>query len=323
MHLSPARWTTALAAAALIALPGSVLAQSNPTQNPPAQNPPTQTQQPPTQQPTTQQPTPPQSPTTPQSASPSSTASGQVDQAAAKQHLTEARDALSQMTSMPEAAKLQGDARTKVSELISNFNALITTQSDWRASDAKVNDSLAALLGPDTDQAQNGAGAGDVASAAGATAAGATAGTTGTGTTATAGTTGSSAAPVQIDPALRGKLVEFRTHLKEFEKAAGGPETTPNPATPATAMSGATGTSGSVPPSPATEPTKPSTDASTSTATTGATDQNTKDQNPNAAAQSELAAIDAILSESKTGALTKAETAELKRHVDALRALIK
>ena len=45
-----------------------------------------------------------------------------VDAAAAKQHLSEARDTLSQLTSMPEAAKLQGDARTQVSQLISSFN---------------------------------------------------------------------------------------------------------------------------------------------------------------------------------------------------------
>jgi hypothetical protein len=341
MHLSPARWTTALAAAALIALPGAALAQSNPTQNPPAQNPPTQTQQ---QPPTSQ--TPAQQPTTPQSTSPASMASGQVDQAAAKRHLTEARDALSQLTSMPEAPKLQGEARTKLSELISNFNALITTPTDWRAADAKVNDSLVALLGPDTDQAQNGAGAGDVASASSATSG--TTGTTGTaatGTTGTAGTSGTAGStdsavatgsPVQIDPALRGKLIEFRTHLKEFEKAAGGaneasPSTPPSaspdspskPATPATAVSGATGTSGSVRPNPESEQTKPSMTAAAPTAPTGGTDQNATDQHSNAAAQSELAAIDAILAKSKTGELTKAETTELKRHVDALHALIK
>ena len=49
----------------------------------------------------------------------------------------------------------------------------------------------------------------------------------------------------------------------------------------------------------------------------------TADQNANAAAQSELAAIDAILSTSKTGALTNTQTAELKRHIEALRALLK
>src|SRR5215831_3078218 len=107
---------------------------------------------------------------------------------------------------MPEASKLQGDARTKVSELISNFNALITTQSDWRSSDSKVNDSLTALIGPDTDQPPAAAG---------------TTGTATAGTTGTTGTAGAAAATgIQLDPAIRAKLVEFRTHLKEFEKAA-------------------------------------------------------------------------------------------------------
>ncbi len=46
------------------------------------------------------------------------------------------------------------------------------------------------------------------------------------------------------------------------------------------------------------------------------------DQNTNTAAQSELAAIDAILKKSPNGALTKAQTAQLRRHVEALRALL-
>jgi len=328
MQFSPARWVTAAAAAALIALPGSALAQSYPTQNPPPRPP---TQSPPPSQPPTQ--TPP-----PQTATAAPAASGQVDAAAAKQHLSEARDALSQLASMPEAAKLQGDARTKVSELISNFNGLITTQSDWRASYGKVNDSLTALIGPDTDQAPSAAG------------------TTGTATAGTTGTTGTTAAAasggIQLDPGIRAKLVEFRTHLKAFEKSAGGteppasaapsaapasaaPPSTPpssapptapptaapptaasgsmppaaatgsmsNPANPASATSGAMGTSGS-------EQTKPA-----ATGTTGSADQN-------AAAQTELAAIDAILNQAKAGALTRTQTTELRRHVEALRALL-
>src|SRR5258708_24259816 len=72
-----------------------------------------------------------------------------VDAAAAMQHLSEARDTLSQLTSLPEAARLQGDARTQVSQLISNFNDLITTQSDWRSAYAKVDAHPTAPLGPD------------------------------------------------------------------------------------------------------------------------------------------------------------------------------
>jgi S-DNA-T family DNA segregation ATPase FtsK/SpoIIIE len=292
MHFSPARWTAAVAAAALIALPGSVLAQSYPPQNPPAQ--------PPAQ---------------PQAAAP---AAAQVDANAAKQHLTEARDSLSQLTSMPEAAKLQGDARTKVSELISNFNALITAQSDWHASYAKVNESLTSLLGPDTEQPSA------------------------PGTAGTTGTTG--AAAVQIDPALRAKLVEFRTHLSAFEKAAGGaaaaPETVPKESAPAAMPPAAATASTSNPANPATAANPAANPpASASSSTTGAVGttgtapaasaqpapsaSGSAEQNTNAAAQSELAAIDAILAKSKTGALTKAQTTELKRHIEALRALLK
>jgi hypothetical protein len=67
-----------------------------------------------------------------------------------------------------------------------------------------------------------------------------------------------------------------------------------------------------------------STTGTTGTAGTSATPASgSADANVNAAAQQELAAIDAILAKSKTGALTKTQTAELKRHVEALRALLK
>jgi len=342
MHLSHARWATAVATVALIALPISAVAQSNPPQNPPSQ-PPTQTQ-PQTQPPATQQ-QPPSSTTQSQPAAPP--ANGQADAAAAKQHLTEARDALSQMTSMPEAAKLQGEARTKISELISNFNALITTQNDWRSAYGKVNDSLTALLGPDSDQSQSGA-------AASGTAAVGTAGTTGTGATAPTGTSGTAAASgsVNLDPALRAKLVEFRTHLKEFEKAAGGSASAPAPASsetsPSTAASAgsasaagsagsAAGSAGSMPPAASpTSTANPANPANPATATGGAVGTSgsespkpfagsatgSADQNVNAAAQQEIAAIDAIMKKSKTGALTKTQAAEIRRHLEALRSLL-
>jgi len=310
MQFSSTRWAMPLVAAALIALPAAGFAQTNPTQ-PPAQQPPAQ--QPPTQQtPQTTQ------PPAPQSAQPATT-SAQPDAAAAKQHLTEARDTLSQITSMPEASRLQGDARTQVSQLISSFNGLISAQSDWRSAYTKVDENLTALLGPDS---------GDQPPAA--------AGTAGTsGTVGTSGTAGSG-----LDPAIRAKLVEFRTHLKAFEKAAGGSASSDNPPS-AMPPSAATGTTAN-PANPATsgaassanptgsEPTKPNppsamTGATGTTGTTPASSapsSSNADQNTNAAAQTELAAIDAILKESKTGALTKAQTAQLRRHVEALRALL-
>ena len=115
-----------------------------------------------------------------------------------KRHLTNARDTLSQMTQLPAAAQLTGDARTQVSQLISNFNELITTNTDWRAAYTKLQGNLTALVG---EQRADESPATPAAGAAGAV------GTSGT---------------VTLDPAIRAKLIEFRSHLLEFEKAAGG-----------------------------------------------------------------------------------------------------
>jgi hypothetical protein len=283
MYRSTPRWTTAVAAAALITVPLTASAQ----QAPPAQPPQQQTQ--PTQ------------PTTQTAPAP---AAGQLDPAAAKTHLSAARDTLSQITALPEAAKLQGEARTQVSQVISNFNELITTQSEWRAVYSKVDASLTALLGPATA---------DVATS-GVTGAVGTAGTTGAPPAATPGPTG-----IQLDPAVRTKLVEFRKHLKEFEKAAGGaapaaesspasaPTDPPASAMPPTGATGATGTSGSTPAPAATADDK-----------TLATQQAAHSE-----ADKHLDAISAILDKSKSGALTAAQGQELKKHVAELRVLLK
>src|SRR5262245_9797543 len=100
--MQKSRWTTAIATAALLALPVAGFAQQTQPPSQPPQQPPPTTQQPPTQPPTEQ----------PPAAQPP--AAGQVDAAAAKQHLTQARDILSSLTSMPEASKLQGEARNQV-----------------------------------------------------------------------------------------------------------------------------------------------------------------------------------------------------------------
>jgi hypothetical protein len=204
---------------------------------------------------------------------------------------------------MPEAARLQGDARTQVSSLISNFNELITTQADWRSSYSKLDANLAALLGPDAPDAAPPAA----------------------GVTGAVGTSGT-ATPVQLEPAVRAKLVEFRTHLKAFERAAGSGAMPPatatdatanpaNPASPATtpsnppAAAGATGTSGVMPNSP--------------TADMAPADQaKATEQMAHSEADKHLDAISAILDKSTTGALTKAQTTELKKHVAELRTLL-
>jgi hypothetical protein len=145
-----------------------------------------------------------------------------LDPEAARRHLTAARDTLTQLTKLPAAAQLTGESRTQVGQLIANFNELITTPVEWRASYAKVAANLATLLGADTE-AQQAAGTPpitaeatpptDATPPAGATPpASATPGAVGTSGTATA----------VIDPAVREKLVEMRRHLKEFERASGG-----------------------------------------------------------------------------------------------------
>ena len=301
MYRSTTRWTTAVAAAALIALPVAAAAQSSgttPPQQPPAQSQPPQTQPPP-MQPAPQQ--------------PSAQASAQVDPTAAKQHLTQARDTLSQITSMPEAAKLQGDARTQVSQLIANFNELITTQANWRASYDKVDANLTSLLGP---------ASGEPNATSGTAGAVGTSGTT--GTAGTAGTTGSTAAaaPATVDPAIKAKLAEFRTHLKAFEQSAGGtsatasePASTTPPADQTNPPTGAT--------PPQTTGAQPPTSAG-ATGTSGATPDQPKPAEAagHAEADKHLDAIDAIIAKSKTGTLTKAQTTELKTHLAELRKLL-
>jgi hypothetical protein len=259
--MQKARWSTAVAAATLLALPIAAFAQSTTTQK---------------QQPQTQ--------------------SAQVDPAAAKTHLSQARDTLSQLTAMPEAAKLQGDARTQVSQLISNFNALITTQSDWRPAYAKVDENLMAVLGPDAPPDQP------------------------------VGTSGTTAA---LDPAIRAKLTEFRTHLRAFEAAAGGaasgsgamPPAAPTPTTtnPSNPTSPANPANPSNPPGAAGVSSSSPTATMEPEAAKAASEVNAA---ANATAQKALDAISAILSKSRTGALTKAQTTELKKHVDTLRAAL-
>jgi hypothetical protein len=297
------------------------------------------------------------SPTSP-SATPQSSASqppatspsapqGQVDAQAAKQHLSEARDSLAELTSLPEAAKLQGDARTQISQLISNFNELITTQSDWKAAYAKVSANLDSLIGPDT-------------ASSGATG---TTGTTGA-PPATAGTTGIAGAAgpaMQIDPAIKTKLQDFRTHLKEFEQAAGGlnpaagaspsastgamapaanPSSTANPANPASTSATSPSPAGAAPTTASPEPTNAPMPTGTSgtsgvpgaTGTSGAAAPAPTDDQSKASAKSEgqghseadkhLDAIQDILNKSKDGKLDKTQTDQIKTHLEQLRQLI-
>jgi hypothetical protein len=176
------RWTIAMSTAALVAMPLVGYAQTTPPAQPPAA--------PQQEQPATP---PPQSDAT---------------KDAVKAHLTAARNTLSQITQLPAAGQLQGDMRTQVSQLIHNFNELITTQSNWKAAYAKVESNLQALLNSSVAPAP----AGEPPRA---------------GTPGAQGTSGTT----ELDPSIRAKLMEFRGHLDKFEQAAAGPE--PEPAAPA------------------------------------------------------------------------------------------
>ena len=64
--------------------------------------------------------------------------------------MTAARDSLGEVTKLPAAQQLSGEMRTQLTQLIANFNDLITTNTEWKASYAKVDANLTALIGPQT-----------------------------------------------------------------------------------------------------------------------------------------------------------------------------
>jgi hypothetical protein len=146
---------------------------------------------------------------------------GSSAQEAARVHLTAARNTLSQLTQLPAASQLQGEPRAQVAELITNFNELITTQANWKEAYEKVEANLATLLNSAPT-----APAGDPAKPVG-----------------TSGATG-------IDPGVRAKLIEFRSHLDKFEEAA-SPSAAP---TASTTSSTTTTTTTTTAEPPATQP---------------------------------------------------------------------
>ena len=275
-------------------------AEPTPTTSQPAAQQPTTAQQPTSQNPAGEQ---------PQQAA--SATGQQADAEASKRHLTAARESLSQLTQLPAAAQLTGEPRTQVSQLITNFNELITTKENWRAAYDKVAANVNSLVGPETaeqPQAQNPAAPGAV------------------------GTSGTTAAT--LDPAIRAKLVEFRNHLKQFESAAGGSgdqpgasaagapasssssmnSTTGQPSSPMTAQSTSPTTAQSTSPTTgqSTSPTTGSTGGQSTAGTTGATSPSAEQQPASAMGQDSavqhIDAIEAILngrsSSSSTGATT-------------------
>ena len=214
-------------AAASTAAPAAATPTAEPaTPASPTTPPPTQPATPPaapapSPQPTTQPPTQPAEPATP--AQPlASTTQAPTDPAAAqpkpdadgaKRALTAARDSLGEVTKLPAAHQLSGELRTQLTQLIANFNELITTNTEWKASYAKVDANLTALMGAQTADESTTAPAAATAGATGT----AGAATSAAGAVGTSGTT-----TTTLDPGVKAKLTEFRAHLKEFEKPANG-----------------------------------------------------------------------------------------------------
>ena len=176
------------------------------------------TTQPPTQPAQPAQPAEPATPaqplaTTTQAPTDPAAAPLKPDADGAKRALTAARDSLGEVTKLPAAQQLSGEMRTQLTQLIANFNELITTNTEWKASYAKVDANLTALMGAQTADESTTAPAAATAGATGT----AGAATSAAGAVGTSGTT-----TTTLDPGVKAKLTEFRAHLKEFEKAANG-----------------------------------------------------------------------------------------------------
>jgi hypothetical protein len=144
-------------------------------------------------------------PAQPAGAQTQATTTADTDESVARQHLTKARQSLTELTQLPAASKLAGEVRTNTEQLINNFNTLITADSDWKAAYDDVRTNLTALLGstsvPADVQAETPVGT--------------------TGATAT------------LDPTIRAKLEEFRRHLDAFHEAALGTPDAASAAAPA------------------------------------------------------------------------------------------
>jgi hypothetical protein len=307
MKSSTARWTTAIVVAALLTVPSVSFAQTpSPASQPSAEQ----------QAPTPQEPASPSSPSpsSPAAQQPASPSTGQIDPETVKRHLSAARDSLSQLTQLPAAAQLAGDSRTQVSQLITSFNELISSNSDWRGSLTKVQSSLSSLIGDQrTDESP--------APAAG------TAGAVGTSGTTT------------LDPSIRAKLVEFRTHLAEFERAAGGgASSAPDaPASPSASSSPSPSSS-----SPAAESSSPSASAassypspsSASTAASPSPSESAATASPSepAASSSSSSTAGAVGTSGRTpaasatagasGSTAAAAHSDAARHIDAIEAIL-
>jgi hypothetical protein len=156
-------------------------------------------------------------PTEPQSSQPQPSAQGR-DEAGARQELVQAKQALMDLTKLPEASQLQGEARNGVIQIINAFNGLVTADANWLDRYKEVQQQVTRLLGDASASSVSGSEPGST------------------------GTSGSASASPEVPAAVRTKLIEFRQHLTAFGKAAGAPD---NGAAAGTSSSAASSSSSS------------------------------------------------------------------------------
>ena len=158
-----------------------------------------------------------QTATPPSSSTGASSSSGGIDEAAAREHLSQARQALADLTKLPAATQLQGDQRTQVANFIQSFNAFATATTDWRSKFQAVEQQLDQILAT-ADASNTSSGTAGTAGSSATTAPSGDANTSGA-----TGASGTAASAAGYDPTIIAKLREVKTHLDAFQEASGDP----------------------------------------------------------------------------------------------------
>ena len=158
-----------------------------------------------------------QTATPPSSSTSASSSSGGIDEAAAREHLSQARQALADLTKLPAATQLQGDQRTQVANFIQSFNAFATATTDWRSKFQAVEQQLDQILAT-ADASNTSSGTAGTAGSSATTAPSGDANTSGA-----TGASGTAASAAGYDPTIIAKLREVKTHLDAFQEASGDP----------------------------------------------------------------------------------------------------
>ena len=207
------------------------------------------------------------------------------DEAKSRQALVQARETLAEVTKMPEASQLQGQARTEVAQLINNFNTLLGAEANWYESYQAVMRNVYNIVGPATPDEMTGGGSTTTG----------TTGTTGSGTTGSAA--GAAAGSAEIPSAIRNKLTQFRQQLMEFGRAAGAPDVTGGVSSATAAESGSMSGSTSGTTTGSTSGT-----TGTTSGTTSGTSSATGSQTQGESIEQHIDAINDILQQAQSGA---------------------